>query len=234
MARKILIRTNEYPYHITARTINKEWFFLGPADTWNIFVRHLSKMKIKFNVRIHAFVMMSNHFHLLVSTPDSNIDKAMHYFMSTTAREIAAKAHRINKIWGARYYRSVITTPEYYAHAFRYLYHNPIRAGIAKNINSYPWSTFLQKNAQKLIVQCEGFDAFIPDTQEELSAWINQPTDEIYLESVRKALRRSYFQFSKSKGIKKYDQFRAHLHKNTNHHVQYFESYHKTLNARQR
>ena len=77
MPRKKIIRTNEFPYHVTARTNNQEWFKLSLDEVWSIFERVLSKVQLRYSIEIYQFVLMSNHYHLLLSTPEANIDKAI-------------------------------------------------------------------------------------------------------------------------------------------------------------
>jgi REP element-mobilizing transposase RayT len=216
MGRRLLIRTNEYPYHVTARANNKESFYLEKHLCWDIFCHFLLDTQSKYNIEIHAFVMMSNHIHLMVSTPKENIDQAMRHFMTMTSKAIAARSARMNRVWGARYYRSLITTPDYYAHAFRYLYANPLEAGVVNKVKDYPWSLLFPENfgkyQQSLIVKHRsGFDIYIPESPYQLQAWINHKHDFFYNEQVGKALRKSVFKFSNTKEVKKYDYFKRYL-----------------------
>jgi REP element-mobilizing transposase RayT len=61
-----------------------------------------------YKAEIHAFVLMSNHFHLVVSFPENNMSEAMNYFMRETSRMISRDAGRINQTYGSRYFRSII------------------------------------------------------------------------------------------------------------------------------
>lgn len=205
MPRPLLIKTSEYPYHVNARANNKEWFYLEPTKCWKIFCYYLCKAQKKFNIDVHAFLMMNNHIHLLISTPNSNIDKFMHYFMMMTSREIGTQAGRINKIWGSRYYKSLITNEEYYAHALWYIFTNPIEAHITNKVENYNWSTLQKENYKDhadLIVQNRpGFDVYVPDKKDELIYWLNKDADRFYREQTRKALKKIEFKFAKHRGV---------------------------------
>ena len=74
MGRKNLIRQNEFPYHVTIRTCNKNWFLIPMYQMWDICYDCLKLSLEKIPVNIHSFVLMNNHYHLLLTTPDSNID----------------------------------------------------------------------------------------------------------------------------------------------------------------
>jgi REP element-mobilizing transposase RayT len=92
MPRKTLIRSSEHPYHISARCINKDWFRLPIEDIWKIFEDYLCHVSHVYDLRIHSFVLMSNHFHLLASTPQGNIDKVMNYLMREVSRNITRES----------------------------------------------------------------------------------------------------------------------------------------------
>src|SRR5437868_8579917 len=108
MPRKRHITPAELPYHVSARTHSGIWFRSGPETTWHILCDYLYFVKFAFNLKIHSFVLMNNHFHLLVSTPDANLSKAMNYFMRESSKEINRLSGHENQVWGGRFYRTLI------------------------------------------------------------------------------------------------------------------------------
>lgn len=80
MPRARAILQSEFPYHVTARCINREWFNVPMDKVWKIFCEELTRSHDVHNLQIHSFVLMSNHFHLIASTPEANISQAMHQF----------------------------------------------------------------------------------------------------------------------------------------------------------
>jgi len=141
MVRKKLIHTNEFPYHITARSNNKEFFYLPTRIVWEICCEQLRLAGELYNIKVYQFVLMSNHYHLLVRTPDLNIDKFMHYFQRSVAREINLRANRINHVFGGPYRWSVVQNKSYLSYVIRYIFQNPVRAGIVENFEDYAYST---------------------------------------------------------------------------------------------
>lgn len=140
MPRHKLVRTNELPYHITTRSNNKEWFYIPQHRCWEFATQLLKEANEKFSIKVDAFVLMSNHYHLCLFTPKANIDEIMHFFNQNLGRKIAREANRINRIFGAPYKWSLITQQDYYWNVIRYIYQNPIRAGIVKNCQEYAFS----------------------------------------------------------------------------------------------
>ncbi len=91
-----------------------------------------------FGVKIIAFVLMNNHFHLIIQTPRSNLSKAMEWFMRETSRTLTRLGNRENQTFGQRFFRSMMTKPNYFLNAYKYLYHNPVKARICEDVLSYP------------------------------------------------------------------------------------------------
>jgi putative transposase len=209
MPRPILIRTDEFPYHITCRTNNKEWFPIDIKDCWNILINYLEIVSDKYGLKIVSFVLMSNHFHLIASTPFCNIDVIMNYLLREVSKEIGRKAGRINHIFGNKYKWSLIQNDLYFSHAYKYLIRNPVKASIVSRVEDYDYSTFAQLvNGNKLPFDCDNLtnfgDEFVPSDLNQRLEWLNQPYHPNENSIIRKALNRSIFQFTKNKTDEKW------------------------------
>ncbi len=141
MPRKKLIRTNDYYYHITTRTNNKEWFALPLEEVWSICSYALRKAHSKTPVDISQFVLMANHYHLLVRTKNNDIDKFMFWLNREIGTIIRNKTNRINRVFATGYKWTLVTHPKYFKNVFKYIYQNPMRAGIVKRCEHYPYSS---------------------------------------------------------------------------------------------
>lgn len=141
MAKKPLFRTDRFPYHLTARSNNKEWFYIPIDEVWKILLEILSRDVMRTQFRIHALVLMSNHLHLIASSADGNIDIPMRYFLREVCRKINRQADRINHVFGGPYRWNVITNTSYFLHCLKYVYRNPVTAGICERVEDYPYST---------------------------------------------------------------------------------------------
>lgn len=151
-----------------------------------------------FHVRIHAFVLMNNHFHLIISTPHANLSEAMAWFMRETSRSITRESNRINQTYGGRHFRNVISTTHYYLNAYKYLYYNPVRAGLCGNPLDYPYSTLPGLlGHQRLTIPVYEDSTLFSDIDGTL-AWLNRkPKEEDWI-AVRRALHRRSFGFPSS------------------------------------
>lgn len=205
MARAPLVLSSSAVYHVTARSNNKEWFYIPMVLAWDIFEEMLRRIADSYGVEIHAFVMMANHFHLLLSTPDRNLPQAMRYFMTESSRHIGRAAGRVNHVYGGRNKPNVLWNDHSLAFVYKYVYRNPVRAGISGAAEAYPYST-LQKqlHGHCRIPIVEGFAGIWKQIPKPLAArleWLNKPTPKELEALVSVALRRRNFQFSRDKDL---------------------------------
>lgn len=155
MARALRV---EYPgarYHLMCRGNQGRDIFRNPADA-DLFVRCLGDMCARNEVRVHAWCLMSNHYHLLVETPAGNLVDAMKWFQGTFTQRYNA-GHRL---WGhlfqGRYKAKVVddSDPAYFRLVGEYIHLNPADAGLvgAGRLADYPWSSYplyLQPRARR-------------------------------------------------------------------------------------
>ncbi|HAZ12381.1 MAG: hypothetical protein A2X86_04005 [Bdellovibrionales bacterium GWA2_49_15] len=172
MPRKKLIRSSTNPYHVTARSNNREWFYIPSSEVWEITQNLLRRSEKHFDIKLEAFVLMSNHYHMLVHTPKANIDKFMHFFNKNLGQKISRKAGRINRIFGASYKWNLILSQSYYDSVLRYIYQNPMRANLVERCQDYPYCNLLSKNYDQ-----------------EKIAWLNQRLSEREVERTIRKLR---------------------------------------------
>ncbi|MFT6069351.1 MAG: putative transposase [Bacteriovoracaceae bacterium] len=168
MPRAKLIRSDSQPYHITSRSNNKDWFYIPTQFVWQYANELLMEGKTRFNIQVDAFVLMNNHYHLCIHTPDANIDKFMHFFNKNLGKRISRHANRINRIFGAPYKWNLISNDSYYFNVIKYIYQNPLRARMVKSCLDYPYSDL--KTQMFTSQELEWFDEPIPSEEVKLTA----------------------------------------------------------------
>jgi putative transposase len=203
MPRKTLIRTSAYPYHVTARCNNREAFYCPPEEAWRVFSWHLNEASEKFEAKIHAFVLMQNHFHLLISTPRDDLGVVMQYFILFLTKTLNAKAGRSGRVFGDRYHWSLITTLDYYDYALKYVYRNPVKAGLSTRVEDYPFSTLGGVLGSRRIFfplhpLAENQSLIPHDKPTEFLAWLNQPFQKEHDDAIRKGFRKKNFAMPKT------------------------------------
>src|SRR5690554_1656328 len=115
MPRKRLIRSSRCPYHVVTRSHNKEWFPLEIRLVWEICLDSLARAHKRHPIELISFVLMSNHYHLMLRTPDENLDKVMYEFNKYISLEIRKRAGKINQVFGGRYKWCLIQSNRYLA-----------------------------------------------------------------------------------------------------------------------
>ena len=203
MPRKKYHPSESVPYHITARCINKEWFQIPLNEVWEILSEYLFFIHYAYNVKVHSFVLMNNHFHLILTTPDANLSEAMNYFMRETSKQFGLVSGRINQIYGGPYFWSLLKSQVYYGHAYKYVYRNPVEAGLCLNVEEYPFSTLhsLVGNS-KTIIPLSDDTLLFSDLESQIN-WLNKNYSSLdYKRDIKNALRKREFHFGKDKNRK--------------------------------
>lgn len=152
-----------------------------------------------FKIEIHSFVLMNNHYHMIVRTPDANIDKFMFYFNRELSREIGRLNGSINHRFGSRYSASVISDVRYYHNAYKYVYRNPVEAGACQKVEDYKYSSLnfpLGNEIYRFPIFDSYFDSII-DTWPRLD-WLNSTYAQQEFLQIKRALKKQHFTLSAS------------------------------------
>jgi putative transposase len=197
------------PYHLTGRCINRDWFDRPMSEVWQLMCENLWYIKNIFNINLYAFVLMQNHFHLLARSPDDNFSEGMHFFMGETARSLRFSSQRINRVWGGPHFRTEINSFDNFQSAYKYVYRNPVKAGLCDRVEEYPYSSLqnlIQCNLSDLPLE---YDEQFYDSNKQTMEWLNTPVDEVDWNLVKNALRRPQFKVAKDTSSNKpFDTFK--------------------------
>lgn len=197
MPRSLFQPTSD-PYHISSRCINREWFASPMSEVWEIFTNHLFLTQKLFNLRIHSFVLMSNHYHLLITAPELNISEAMNYLLREVSRQLLKDNQRINRTFSSRFFRSQVIGYHHFTTVYKYIYRNPVEAGLCNYVEEYPWSTLNGLlGLSKLHIPLEEDTLLFDSGLTPILEWLNKaPLPENRI-AVQKAIRRSCFTLPK-------------------------------------
>lgn len=141
MGRPLRIIQNVYPYHLVCRTNNRTFRFNRRQVTRIVFAA-LKQTIDKYNLRVHHVILLSNHYHILATATEENLHRAMQFFNSRVAMRYNKMVGRSGHLWGDRYGSCIIDTDEYYLACVRYIYRNPIRAGMVRDLEEFDDSSF--------------------------------------------------------------------------------------------
>ena len=129
------------PLHVTQRGINKRAIFLDPADHYH-FRRLLRRGFPDHGIALHAFVLMDNHFHLLV-TPDAvgTLSRAMGWVGQSYVHAFNLRHRRCGALWQGRFKSCLVQSERYLLTVMRYIELNPVRAAMVELPQDYRWSS---------------------------------------------------------------------------------------------
>lgn len=141
MARLPRLTIPGYPHHIIQRGNNRQPIFASDAD-YQTLLSMLEENARKFGVGVHAYVLMSNHFHLL-ATPEATqgIPQTMQAVGRRYVRYFNQRQGRTGTLWEGRYKSTLIQSERYLLTCTAYIDLNPVRAGLASEPADYPWSS---------------------------------------------------------------------------------------------
>lgn len=141
MARPLRIEHDGALYHITARGNERNSIYREEWD-YQKFLEILSELQQRYDVLIHGYVLMGNHYHLLIETPKGNITKVMHYLNATYTGYFNKKYRRDGHLFQGRYKGLLIEKERYLLSVSRYIHLNPVRAGMSGRPEGYRWSSY--------------------------------------------------------------------------------------------
>ena len=126
MARALRIQYPGAFYHVTCRGNERRDIFLGKPDQ-EVFLEKLASSSDTYNVPILAYVLMANHFHLLLTTPDGNLSEFMRHFNISYTAFFNKRHNRVGHLYQGRYKAFLVDADNYLLEVSRYIHLNPIR-----------------------------------------------------------------------------------------------------------
>ncbi|MBI3597464.1 MAG: transposase [Nitrospirae bacterium] len=145
MARLPRIVIPAYPHHVIQRGNNRQAVFFTDND-YRFFLECLREAKGKYSCRIYAYVLMTNHVHLLVDPEKAdNLGRFMQSVGRRYVRYINQTYRRTGTLWEGRFKSAVVSRDAYLIVCSRYIELNPVRAGMVSDPGQYPWSSYLSR-----------------------------------------------------------------------------------------
>jgi len=128
-------------YHITARGNRQEDIFEEDGDREK-FLSILEEVCERFNCICHAYCLMSNHYHLIIETPDANLSKGMRQLNGVYTQSFNRAHNRVGHIFQGRYKAINVEKDSYLLELSRYIVLNPVRAEMVRTARDWRWSSY--------------------------------------------------------------------------------------------
>lgn len=141
MARPLRIEFPGALYHVTSRGNERRSIFRSDLDR-NAFLEFLASAVRRFHWSVTAWVLMDNHFHLVIQTPEPNLSRGMQWLNGSYAGWFNDRHNRSGHLFQGRFKAFLIEKESYFAEVTRYVVLNPVRAGMVQQPESYRWSSY--------------------------------------------------------------------------------------------
>ncbi len=182
MARKPRVNSPDF-YHIINRGVNGINIFNEKEDFYK-FLELMLKTKKDYNVIFHAFIILPNHYHILLETKEANLSEAMRFLNSAYAAWYNYKTKRVGHLWKGRFESFLMFDKEHVLKVIKYIERNALALNLVDDITKYEYqSLYLRMNRTKFKEIIE--DSIIFDIPlDEYIKWLNKPFEKFELEEI--------------------------------------------------
>ena len=142
----------EYPgafYHVTARGNEQREIYKSIADRER-FLGYLASATERYGAAVHVWCLMTNHYHLLMETPEGNLSRIMRHINGAYTNYFNTKRRRAGHLFQGRYKAILVDRDAYALELSRYIHLNPIRAGMSQRPEEYVWSSYRNYAGQQV------------------------------------------------------------------------------------
>jgi len=140
MTRPLRIQYPNAWYHVMNRGRSRTKIFHSPED-YLAFIEILREASFQWKVKIAAYCLMSNHYHLLLQTPGANLSRCMRH-INGIYTQYYNRTHRSDgPLFRGRYKSIIVDQDRYLLELVRYIHRNPLRAGLVKRLEDYRWTS---------------------------------------------------------------------------------------------
>ena len=141
MARPIRVEFPGALYHVMSRGVGGIATYRDDTDRVR-FLDGLGALVEAGVLFVHAFCLMTNHFHLLCETPLGKLGRWMHQLLSTYSRTFNRRHSRVGHLWQARYKAILVEPGEHFLDSSGYIHLNPVRAAMVRCAEEHVWSSY--------------------------------------------------------------------------------------------
>jgi len=175
MARPLRIEYENAFYHVIARGERRDLIFTCPADKEKFLIK-LGETAEKYRLLVHAYVLMDNHYHILLETPQGNLSQAMHYLNASYGNWFRRRYDIVGSVFQGRYKAILVEKDEYLQVLSAYIHLNPVRAGIVEEPSRYEYGSYrfyALKSKQPAFLRTEDLLGMFNGNRREYRRFVN-------------------------------------------------------------
>jgi REP element-mobilizing transposase RayT len=141
MARPLRIEYDGALYHVTSRGNNRRAIFRDDGDR-ELLLDTLAKVTERFHWICHGYCLMSNHYHLVIETPDGNLSKGMRQLNGVYTQAFNKRHRRVGHVFQGRFKGILVQKDSHFLEVCRYVVLNPVRAKAIGHPRQWKWSSY--------------------------------------------------------------------------------------------
>lgn len=136
------IQAPDVLYHVGSRGVDRQPVFGRIPFDREHFITLLGETVRRHRWNLHAYCLMGNHFHLVLDTPDANLSAGMQYLKGSHAQWFNRFKPREGTLFERRFWDRIAASEAYALELARYVVLNPVRAGLVRSPEEWPWSSY--------------------------------------------------------------------------------------------
>jgi putative transposase len=172
MGRKSRVEFKGAIYHVIKRGNNRDYIFDQRKDKESL-LKYIEYAKEDGGFNLMGYVIMDNHYHLIIQTDDKPLNKIMQTINNRYSKVYNKRHDRTDHVFGARYKGILVMDDKYLFSLLRYIHHNPVRAKICQEVAQYKWSSdyYYRKNINGLVSVDKILNMFSDDREIALAEY---------------------------------------------------------------
>jgi putative transposase len=179
--------TDNACYHIINRGNCRQEVFHKNGD-YQSFIELLQHARNKFPVKLHAWCLMPNHFHLLVQPDQADqLNKLMQWLMTSHVRRYHQHYHTSGHVWQGRYKSFIVQDNDHLITVIRYIEANPVRAGLVETATQWSWSSH---GSRGINAGDSRFDTLPIPLPLDWTTYVDAPLTDAEIEKLRNSVNR--------------------------------------------
>ena len=184
MARKPRINEPGF-YHIVNRGVNNSDIFIEKEDYYK-FLELMLKIKYDYDITIHAFTILPNHYHILLQTHKSNLSEAMRLLNSAYAAWYNFKSGRVGHLWKGRFDSYMLFDEDHFWKVVKYIERNALALGLVEDVVDWEYQSLALRIKKNKFFEIIEKSKILTKPLDEYIEWLRKPLEKFELEEIYK------------------------------------------------
>ncbi len=170
-------------HHVVNRGVERRNIFYEEED-FDVFLDNLKYVSKTYKLTIHAYCIMSNHYHLLIETTQTNISSAIRYLNASYSNYFNKKHKRYGHLWQSRFFSNYLFDDEHFWIIAKYIEQNPIKAKMVNKIQDYRYQSLFQYMYKQKHFEVLKYSKILNMQSRDYYDFINSQMSDDYLQKV--------------------------------------------------